>query len=86
MIIGDPIADMLTRIRNALMAGHTEVVVPISKIKVEIAQILKDEGYIEDYVVTDDQPFGWIRIKLKYMGTRRKRRPVISGLKRVSKL
>jgi len=81
----DPIADMLTRIRNALMARHREVIVPMSKIKVEIARILKDEGYIEDYSLSEDQPFSMIHIKLKYHGTRRNRRPVITQLQRISK-
>ncbi|RMG85440.1 MAG: 30S ribosomal protein S8 [Chloroflexi bacterium] len=85
MTINDPISDMLTRIRNALMAGKPTVDVPRSKIKVEIARILKEEGYIEDYEVTDDKPVPWIRIQLKYHGTRRNRRPVITQLLRVSK-
>lgn len=85
MTINDPIADMLTRIRNALMAGHAEVSVPRSKIKVAIAQILKDEGYIEDFDLADDKPVPWIHIQLKYWGGRRDRRPVITGLERVSK-
>ena len=86
MTISDPIADMLTRVRNALMAGQTKVIVPSSKIKVAIAEILKSEGYIDDY--TEDQnhtAHQVIRIKLKYVGERRERRPVISGLERVSK-
>ncbi len=85
MTINDPISDMLTRIRNALMAGKPTVDVPRSKIKVEIARILKEEGYIEDYEVTDDKPVPWIRIQLKYHGSRRNRRPVITQLLRVSK-
>jgi small subunit ribosomal protein S8 len=84
-MINDPIADMLTRVRNALMAGLTEVQVPTSKIKVDIARILKDEGYIEDYTVTDEKPAGMINIKLKYYGSRRNRRPVITHLERISK-
>lgn len=85
MTINDPIADMLTRIRNAAAVGHGEVAMPHSKIKAAIAQILKDEGYIEDFEVTDDKPARSIRITLKYWGGRRKRQPVITGLKRVSK-
>ena len=81
----DPIADMLTRIRNALMAGKLTVEIPRSKIKVEIARILKEEGYIEDYAVTDEKPVGAIQIQLKYYGTRRERRPVITHISRVSK-
>ncbi len=85
MTVTDPIADMLTRIRNALMVGRVMVAVPSSKIKVEIARILREEGYIEDYYVTEDRPQPVLRIRLKYTGDRRHRRPVITGLKRVSK-
>lgn len=81
----DPIADMLTRIRNAIMAGQQFVSVPSSKIKVEIARILKEQGYIEDYQLTRDEPQPYLRIRLKYVGSRRDRRPVLSGLKRVSR-
>jgi small subunit ribosomal protein S8 len=81
----DPIADMLTRIRNALMAGNPEVDIPRSKIKNEIARILKSEGYIEDYVIGDQTPIPMITIKLKYYGARRERRPVITSLQRISK-
>ena len=81
----DPIADMLTRIRNALMAGKPNVDVPRSKIKVEIARILKEEGYVEEFAVGDDTPIPMIHITLKYFGTRRDRRPVITNLTRVSK-
>ncbi len=85
MTVTDPIADMLTRIRNALMAGHTSVAMPSSKMKVAIARILKDEGFIEDFVVGDERPQPVLVIRLKYVGQRRHRRPVITGLKRVSK-
>ena len=78
----DPIADMLTRIRNALMARHKTVVVPGSKLKLEIARILKEEGYIEDYRVIEEKPQIKIEIVLKYD---EKKRPVIAGIKRVSK-
>lgn len=82
----DPIADMLTRIRNSTMVGQPTVAVPYSKVKVAIAQILKDEGYVEDFSVTEEQPTPYnITIKLKYWGKRRERRPVISNLERVSK-
>jgi len=80
----DPIADMLTRVRNALTNGASRVEIPNSKIKVEIARILKDEGYIEDYAIEDAFP-SKIVIKLKYYGPRRTRRAVITGLERVSK-
>jgi small subunit ribosomal protein S8 len=83
----DPIADLLTRLRNALMAGHTSVSVPSSKLKLAIAQILKEEGYIEDYAVVADNgsPQPALRLMLKYVGVRREKRPVISGLERISK-
>ena len=84
-VTNDPIADMLTRIRNALMARHRSVAIPRSKIKVEIARILKEEGYISDYSVGDETPVPMIHITLKYFGTRRERRPVITKLQRVSK-
>ena len=84
-MITDPVGDMLTRIRNALMIGRTEVDVPVSKIKVEIARILQAEGYIESYVVGEEKPAPMIHITLKYYGARRERRPVITHLERVSK-
>jgi len=78
----DPISDMLMRIKNALMARQTTVVVPGSKLKLEIARILKDEGFIEDYRVVEEKPQIKIEIVLKYD---EKKRPVIAGIKRVSK-
>ncbi len=83
-MVNDPIADMLTRMRNALMRGKAEVSIPKSTLKVEIARILKQEGYIEDYTVNDNFP-AEIVIQLKYYGPRRERRAVITGLDRVSK-
>jgi small subunit ribosomal protein S8 len=82
----DPIADLLTRIRNAHMAGHTTVSLPASKLKLAIAQILKQEGYIEDFSAqtAETEPQGTLRIALKYVGSRRERKPVISGIERVS--
>ena len=85
MTMTDPIADMLTRIRNAIMAGHSYVVVPGSRMKLAIARILKNEGFIENYDVTKDRPQPMIRIWLKYAGDRKDRRSVITGLRRVSK-
>jgi small subunit ribosomal protein S8 len=82
-MLSDPIADMLTRIRNALMVGHPTVAVPHSKVKAEIARILKEEGYIENYTFTEEVRRN-IVIELKYFGKRRVRKPVISGIKRVS--
>jgi len=87
MSVTDPIADMLTRIRNGVMAGHSQVAMPSSKIKAEIAKILKEEGFIENFEVVDGEKAEQkvLRIKIKYVGERRERRPVISGLERVSK-
>ena len=82
-MVNDPIADMLTRIRNGLMVGHASVAVPFSGLKVEMARILKEEGYIEDYSVGEG-PKASITVQLKYFGKRRVRRPVISGIQRVS--
>lgn len=87
MTITDPIADMLTRIRNGVMTGHKQVAMPGSKIKTDIAEILKSEGFIDDYEVVDSENkvYKMLRIKLKYVGERRERRPVIAGLERVSR-
>jgi small subunit ribosomal protein S8 len=86
MNITDPIGDMLTRMRNAIMAGHTLVALPSSKIKVAIAKILREEGYISGYEVADGKIVGSkvLRIRLKYVGERRDRKPVITGLERIS--
>ncbi len=81
----DPIADMLTRIRNAAMARHKQVIVPASKMKVEIARILKEEGFIERYDVGQEKPQPMLRIILKYDNSVRPPRPIIQGLQRVSK-
>ena len=81
MNVSDPIADMLTRIRNASRARHTEVTVPASRTKLAIARILKDEGFIEDFSEATDGPIQVLSIHLKYVG----RVPVVSGLKRISK-
>ncbi|MDH4323703.1 MAG: 30S ribosomal protein S8 [Betaproteobacteria bacterium] len=81
MSMTDPIADMLTRIRNAQMVGHTEVSMPCSTLKVSIAKVLKDEGYIEDFAVSEDASMKQLRIGLKYYAGR----PVIERLERVSK-
>ena len=82
MQITDPVADMLTRIRNSNTAKHTTVDVPASNLKKSIAQILLDEGYIKAYEIVDDGTQGVIRITLKYLANKEK---VISGLRRVSK-
>lgn len=82
MSMTDPIADMLTRIRNASSARHEKVVVPASGLKARIAEVLKEEGYIKDYVRHEDGAQGAITIFLKYSGDRA---PAISDIKRVSK-
>ena len=82
MMINDPIADMLTRIRNANTVRHTSVDVPASNVKKRLAEILLSEGFIKSYDVIDDNKQGLIRIELKY-GENKER--VISGLKRISK-
>ena len=82
MQITDPVADMLTRIRNANTAKHESVDVPASNLKKAIAQILLDEGYIKSFEIVEDGMQGIIRIQLKYLANKEK---VISGLRRVSK-
>jgi len=82
MYITDPIADMLTRIRNANSARHESVDVPASNLKKSLAKILLEEGYIKNYQIISDQKQGIIRITLKYGENKHK---VISGLKRISK-
>jgi small subunit ribosomal protein S8 len=87
MSMTDPIADMLTRIRNAVMSGQALTAMPLSKVKVEIAKILKEEGYLENFEVVDGE---WpsqkiLRLKIKYIGERRERKPVLTGLERVSR-
>ena len=81
MNVSDPIADMLTRIRNGSRARHTEIDVPASRTKRAIAEILRDEGFISSYAEVSDSGHPMLRIQLKYVG----KVPVISGLKRVSK-
>ena len=83
MIVNDPIADMLTRIRNAQIARHDATVMPASNTKKAIAKILLEEGYIKAYDVIDDGLQGQIKVTLKYVNG--KSTPVIAGLKRISK-
>lgn len=80
MSMTDPVADLLTRIRNACQAGHRRVDVPVSKLKSEIARLLRDNHYIQDFKVLDDGRHGVLRIYLKYHGEA----PVIRELQRVS--
>ena len=82
MNVSDPIADMLTRVRNASRARHTEVIVPASRTKREIARILKEEGFIADVREERAGPAQMLRIELKYVDGKV---PVVSGLKRISK-
>ena len=81
MTVTDPIADMLTRIRNAMMVRHDSVLIPASKIKLSIAKILKEEGFITDYEVVKGKPHREIKVQLRYIDNK----PAISGLKRISK-
>jgi len=82
MNMTDPIADMLTRIRNGVSAKHDRVSMPSSKLKVEIARVLKEEGFIRDYQVEADGSRPMLKIDLSYTG---RKEPVLSGIKRVSK-
>lgn len=87
MNVSDPIADMLTRIRNAVLTGQTTVAMPNSNIKAEIAKILKEEGYLESYEVAEGERPGQmvLRIKIKYVGERRERKSVMTNLIRISR-
>ena len=82
MVMTDPIADMLTRIRNANSVPHDKVEIPASKVKQAMAEILKREGFIKDYDLVNDNKQGVLRLSLKYGPNREK---VITGLKRISK-
>ena len=82
MSMTDPIADLLTRIRNAIIAGHAHTVVPTSRLKAEICRVLREEGYLEDFAIEEEPAPGRIRITLKYTTDRLS---VIQGLERVSK-
>lgn len=81
MSVNDPIADMLTRMRNAIMAHQKTVVIPHSRMKAEIARILKEEGYIKDFEIVNQKPAPVLRLHLKYT---QDKQPVLTGLKRVS--
>jgi len=85
MSMSDPIADMLTRVRNALGRGHDSVAMPHSTVKEAIAAVLQAEGYVNGFEVVEAEPQPALRIDLKYVGTRRKKRSVITGIDRVSK-
>ncbi|HMN12710.1 MAG TPA: 30S ribosomal protein S8 [Bellilinea sp.] len=87
MNVNDPIADMLTRVRNAVINGQSLIAMPNSTLKAEIARILKEEGFIDGFEVVDGEKAfeKSLRVRLKYVGERRERRPVISGIERVSR-
>jgi small subunit ribosomal protein S8 len=80
-MLSDPIADMLTRIRNAVMVGHESVLIPHSRVKIAIAKILKDENFIEGFEVVRSKPAQMIRVQLKYVD----KQPAVVGLERVSR-
>jgi len=82
MSMTDPIADMLTRIRNAIQARHAEVTMPASKVKAEIAKILKEEGYIKDFATVKAEKFNHLKVTLKYSASKESS---ISNIKRISK-
>lgn len=81
MTVSDPIADMLTRVRNAIMAGHDDVLVPSSRTKLSIARILKEEGFIEEYEMLQGKPQPMIKLHLKYAD----KQSAVLGLEKVSK-
>ena len=82
MTMTDPIADMLTRIRNGIQARHQSVEMPSSTMKVAIAEVLRDEGYIKGFAVSGEGPKKTLKVDLKYVG---KNEPIVTGIKRVSK-
>lgn len=81
MSMSDPIADFLTRMRNAVMARHTKVTIPASKVKAEMAALMRQEGFIRDFKIVQDGRQGQLRVYLKYDGGK----PALTGLKRVSR-
>lgn len=87
MSVSDPIADMLTRIRNAVMSGQAMVAMPHSKMKAEIAKILREEGFLEGFEVAEGERPGqmMLRLRIKYIGERRDRRSVLTNVVRVSR-
>ena len=82
MAMSDPIADLLTRIRNAIRAGHASTDIPASRLKTEVFRVLKEEGYIRDYSIEEEPKPGVLRVSLKYLPDRT---PVVQGLRRISK-
>jgi small subunit ribosomal protein S8 len=84
-MVTDSVGDMLSRIRNGVAVGHQTVAVPASKLTMRVAKILKEEGYLDDLAVVDGGTQPTLSLTLRYSGQRRERRPVITGLQRVSK-
>jgi small subunit ribosomal protein S8 len=82
MTMTDPIADMLTRIRNGVQARHDSVEMPSSTIKLAIARVLRDEGFVKNFQLLEDRPFKTLKVDLQYTG---KKEPVLTGIKRISK-
>ncbi|MCL4505986.1 MAG: 30S ribosomal protein S8 [Chloroflexi bacterium] len=81
----DSISDMLTRIRNGAAVGHQTVAVPATRLTERVAAILKEEGYLDEYAILDAGPYPTLSLTLRYSGQRRERKPVITGLQRISK-
>jgi small subunit ribosomal protein S8 len=84
-MITDSVGDMLTRIRNAAAVGHTTVAVPASGLTSRVAEILKEEGYLDEVAVVDSANHPTLNLTLRYTGQRRERKPVVTGLQRISK-
>jgi small subunit ribosomal protein S8 len=84
-MVTDSLGDMLTRIRNGVSVGHATVAVPASKLTARVAEILREEGYLDETQIIDTGKFPTLNLTLRYVGQRRERRPVITGLQRVSK-
>ena len=84
-MVTDSLSDMLARIRNGVAVGHQNVAVPASKLTARVATILKEEGYLDDMAIVDSGIHPMLNLTLRYTGQRRERRPVITGLRRVSK-
>ena len=84
-MVTDSLSDMLTRIRNGVAVGHAAVAVPASRLTTRVAALLKEEGYLDDMQVVDSGKTPTLNLTLRYVGQRRERRPVITGLQRVSR-
>jgi small subunit ribosomal protein S8 len=84
-MVTDSLGDMLTRIRNGVAVGHATVAIPASRLTARVAEILKEEGYLDETQIIDTGKFPTLNLTLRYVGQRRERQPVITGLKRISK-